>query len=85
MSESNSTSEAVEAVVYVKGDSERVAKSASQRVALAFDGYKPKVAESVETPAPDAPVEVAKVDEAPKPVAPVVKPAPPVKPVKDNA
>lgn len=74
--------------VYVKGDDERVANTPARAVALAFEGYKLKSDESAEeapevteTPAvvepkPDAPVEVADADKAPRVNA---RPAPPKK------
>lgn len=68
MSESNTYAPGV----YVKGDVERVANSASAAVALVFDGFKPQAAEVKETvsepvavPAPPAPR-----PSAPKPTDP---------------
>lgn len=68
---------AFEPVTYVKGDDERVAKSPSMAVALAFEGFKPKDAQPAQapdsTPAPTAPT--ATVNSAPP--APVTRtPAP---------
>jgi len=87
MSESESKSAAPHpAGVYVKGDDIRVANTAGRGAALAFDGYtrqSDSVADVVEpVEAPDAPVEVAQVNEAKPTTAP--KPTPPAK-TKDNA
>lgn len=62
---------------YVKGDVEKVAKTASQAVALTFDGYQRK-ADAEEAPAPVA-------SETPAPERPAADPSPLSKPTNPSA
>lgn len=78
---------------YVKGDVVRVARNAAQAVALAFEGFRPKLeqvaaagadaSEDVDTPADEAPQ--APVAPTPSEIKPRVRPQTQPTPTEENA